>query len=74
MLTVRWLDEAQLEAEETARYYAEIDLDLAKDLWSQVRKQCSASGAWLVGLHARRPHRGRVRGAVTCCADPHPDV
>ncbi|MCB9662365.1 MAG: hypothetical protein H6726_32295 [Sandaracinaceae bacterium] len=39
MTTVRWLDEALLEAEETARYYAEIDIDLGDDLWSQVRTQ-----------------------------------
>ena len=50
MPTIRWLDEALLEAEETARYYAEIDIDLGGDLWSQVRKQ--------IALYDRFPGAG----------------
>ena len=50
MTTVRWLDEALLEAEETARYYAEIDLELGEDLWSPVRKQ--------IALYDRFPGAG----------------
>ena len=66
MLTVRWLDEALLEAEETARYYAEIDLDLAEDLWAQIRRQMSLyerlPGA---GVHVERVADVDVRRFLT---------
>ena len=57
MLTVRWLDEALLEAEDTARYYAEIDLDLGADLWSQIRKQMTLR----VRGHRRTPSAPKAR-------------
>ena len=46
MLSVRWIEEALLEAEEAARHYAEVDLDLGSDWWERLRAQLTLADSF----------------------------
>jgi plasmid stabilization system protein ParE len=39
MRPLRWVEDALLEAEQAAAYYADIDLVLAEDWWDRLREQ-----------------------------------
>jgi hypothetical protein len=59
MLPVRWIEEALLEAEEAARHYTAIDLELGEDWWAKLRDQLTLAE----GFRGTGKRVARVEGA-----------